>query len=79
MIIGDLSLPTNLLASIQTPALVIEGEKSAPVMRAAARAVADALPNGRLCTLAGGAHDISPGATAAVLKEFLSPRHQAAT
>ena len=79
MIIGDLSLPTNLLASIQTPALVIEGEKSPPVMRTAARAVADTLPNGRLCTLAGETHNISPGPTAAVLKELLSPRNQAAT
>ena len=46
-IIGDLRLPTELLASIPTPALVIDGEASAPLMRNAGRAVADALPNGR--------------------------------
>ncbi|MDQ3897992.1 MAG: alpha/beta hydrolase, partial [Actinomycetota bacterium] len=79
LIIGDLTLPTDLLASIQTPALVIEGENSAPAMRAAARAVADGLANGRLCTLDGATHDISPGATAAVLKDFLSMPHQPAT
>jgi pimeloyl-ACP methyl ester carboxylesterase len=79
MILGDLSLSTSVLASIQVPTLVIEGEKSPPVMRAAARAVADAVPNGRLCTLAGETHDISPGPTGAVLKQFLSPRTEAAT
>ncbi len=70
-IIGDLTLPTELLASTQTPTLVIEGEQSPPVMREAARAVADALPNGRRCTLAGETHEISPHATAAALDDFL--------
>jgi hypothetical protein len=41
-------------------------------MREAARAVADALPNGRRCTLADGTQDISPAATAAALEDFLS-------
>ena len=71
-IIGDLSLPTELLASIATPTLVISGEQSSPVMRAAARAVAETLPNGRLCTLPGQGHDIRPEATAPVLAEFLA-------
>jgi pimeloyl-ACP methyl ester carboxylesterase len=71
-IIGDLRLPTELIASIATPTLVIEGEKSPPMMRNAARAVANALPNGHLCTLPDQTHDISPDATAAVLEDFLS-------
>ena len=79
MVIGDLSLPTSLLASIQTPMLVIDGDKTPPVMRAPALAVADSLPHGRLCTLGGETHDISPGPTSRVLKEFLSPPNQAAT
>lgn len=78
MIIGDLSLPSEVLASTTTSTVVIEGEKSPPVMRAAALAVAEALPNGRLRTLAGEGHDISPAPTAAVVTEFLSPSHQAA-
>jgi pimeloyl-ACP methyl ester carboxylesterase len=57
-----------------TPALVIDGETSPPVMRNAARAVAEALPNGQLRSLAGQGHDISPEATAPVLVEFLSGR-----
>jgi pimeloyl-ACP methyl ester carboxylesterase len=71
-IIGDLTLPTELLASIRTPSLVIDGENSPPPMREAARAVADALPNGRRRTLADATHDISPPSTAAAIDDFLS-------
>jgi pimeloyl-ACP methyl ester carboxylesterase len=71
-IIGDLTLPTELIASIATPTLVIEGEKSPPMIRNAARAVAEALPDGWRSTLADQTHDISPDATAAVLEDFLS-------
>jgi len=70
-IIGDLSLPAGLLATVTTPALVISGEQSPPFLRAAARAAAAALPSGRLHSLAGQGHDISPEATAPVLAEFL--------
>lgn len=71
-IVGDMTLPAELIASISTPALVIGGENSPPLMRNAARAVADALPDGRLRTLAGQGHDISPEATAPPLKAFLA-------
>jgi pimeloyl-ACP methyl ester carboxylesterase len=71
-IIGDLTLPSELIASITTPTIVIDGEKSPPLMRSAAQAVADTLRNGRRSTLAGEGHDISPDVTAAVLREFLS-------
>ncbi len=71
-VVGDLTLPTELIASILTPTFVIDGENSPPLMRNAARAVADSLPNGQLRTLAGQSHDISPEATASVLAEFLS-------
>ena len=71
-IIGDLTLPTELIASIATPTLVIDGEKSPPLMRDAAGAVADALPNGRRVTLPDQTHDIAPDATAAELEGFLS-------
>jgi pimeloyl-ACP methyl ester carboxylesterase len=72
MICGDLSLPTGLLASVATPALVIYGEQSPPYLRAAARAVAQTLPNGQLCSLAGQTHDINPEATAPVMADFLT-------
>jgi pimeloyl-ACP methyl ester carboxylesterase len=78
-IVGDRSLPTELIASVTIPALVICGEQSPPFLRAAARAVADALPNGLLRSLAGQGHDINPEATAPVLGEFLAgePEHLA--
>jgi pimeloyl-ACP methyl ester carboxylesterase len=69
---GDMSLPTELIASIAIPALVICGEQSPPLLRTAARAVAGTLPSGRLCSLAGRGHDISPPATAPVMTEFLT-------
>jgi len=63
-IISDLTFPTDLVASIATPTLVIDGENSMPMLRNAARVLADTLPNGRPYTLAGQTHDISPEATA---------------
>ena len=71
-IVGDLSLPAELVASITTPTLVMGGEDSPPVLRSAARAVADALGAGVLRTLAGQNHEISPAPTAAALREFLA-------
>jgi pimeloyl-ACP methyl ester carboxylesterase len=71
-IVGDLTLPTELVASIATPTLVIDGEQSPPVMRAAAQAVADTLPNGRRQSLAGQDHTIDPQATAPVVADFLA-------
>ncbi|HZD71925.1 MAG TPA: alpha/beta hydrolase [Actinomycetes bacterium] len=71
-IIGDIRLPTELLARVATPTLVLDGEKSMPMLRTAARAVAEVLPNGQQRTLAGQTHDVDPDATAAALEEFLS-------
>jgi len=71
-IIGDRSLPAGLLGSIHVPALVISGEQSPPFMRAAAQAVAAALPYGQLHTLADQGHDINPEATAPVIADFLA-------
>jgi pimeloyl-ACP methyl ester carboxylesterase len=71
-IVGDLSLPTELLDSVATPTLVICGEQTVPMLRAAARAAAEKLPNGRLASLPGQGHDISPEATAPVIADFLT-------
>jgi pimeloyl-ACP methyl ester carboxylesterase len=68
-IMGDRSLPAGLIASVTAPALVISGEQSPPFLRAAARAVAQALPNGRLNSLPGQGHDIwtAPGILEALI------------
>ena len=70
-VIGDRRLPTDMLAGIDVPALVICGERSAPFMRDAAAAVATALPAGKLVTLVGQSHGIDPDATGAVISGFL--------
>ena len=71
-ITGDLSVPTELAASVRQPTLVIDGSESWGFLRSAAAALADALPNGRRRTLAGQTHDINPEVTAAAIGEFLS-------
>jgi pimeloyl-ACP methyl ester carboxylesterase len=71
-IIGDLSLPAGLLATVATPALVVTGENSPPFLRNAAQAAAVALPNGQFAVLPGQAHDRNPDATAPVMTEFLA-------
>ncbi len=68
MILG--SLPPGLVASVQVPALVIDGEKSPEVMRRAAQSLAKVLPDGRYLPLAGQGHDIVPQAVAPVVREF---------
>ncbi len=64
------SLPTGLIASIQVPTLVIDGESSPEVMRHAAQSLADALPDGQYRTLKGQGHDIVPAVVGPVLEEF---------
>jgi pimeloyl-ACP methyl ester carboxylesterase len=71
-IIGDRSLPGELLATVTAPALVVTGENSPPFLRSAAQAAAAALPHGRLAILPGQTHDINPQATAPVMAEFLA-------
>ena len=70
-IVGDLTLPPELTAAVNTPTLVIAGEQSPPLLRNAATALAGALVHGRSVVLAGQTHDISADATAPVLREFL--------
>jgi len=71
-IIADLTLPTDLVASITTPTLVLDGENSMPMLHNAARVLANTLPHGQRRTLPGQTHDISPHATAPVLIDFFT-------
>ena len=71
-ITGDLSLPTELAASVSAPTLVIAGGESAPFLQSAASALAGAVPNGQHRTLPGASHDLDPEATAAALAPFLA-------
>jgi pimeloyl-ACP methyl ester carboxylesterase len=71
-VVGDLTLPTELIASIAAPTLVVDGEHSPPIMRKAADALVRTLPDARRFTLAGQGHDLSPEALKPVLTEFLA-------
>jgi pimeloyl-ACP methyl ester carboxylesterase len=70
LIVGDLELPTARLASIQVPTLAVYGTESPAFMGKGAKALAAALPDGRVRALAGQNHDIVPAALAPVLLEF---------
>ena len=77
MIMGDYSLPTERVASVTAPTLLMAGGASFPFMREAARALADILPDGQHRTLEGQEHNVSPEALAPVLEGFFvaSNRH----
>lgn len=63
-------LPTDLLAAVRVPTLVLDGEQSHELVRQAAQAIADALPDGRYRTLNGQGHDIAPEVVAPIVEEF---------
>jgi pimeloyl-ACP methyl ester carboxylesterase len=66
------SVPTDLAARVSVPALVMAGDASLPFMPDSARVLSQAIPQGRLRTLAGQTHEVSPGALAPVLLEFFT-------
>lgn len=71
-IMGDGSVPTQLMASVTAPTLVLDGGASPAFMHSAAQAAADALPNAQHRTLEGQTHDVAPEALAPVLAEFFA-------
>ena len=71
-VVGDLSLPVDLVASIAIPTLVMDGESSPPIMHGAAAALAETLQNAERRTLPGQTHDLVPEVVAAVIADFLA-------
>jgi pimeloyl-ACP methyl ester carboxylesterase len=69
-IIGDMSMPTEFLASIGVPTLALAGADSPEWMCHSATAIADALPNGQHRCLDGQTHDIVADVVGPVLVEF---------
>ncbi len=69
-IMGDSSVPTQRIASVTVPTVIIDGGASPAFMRNAAQAAADALPNAQRRTLKGQTHDVAPEVLAPVLEEF---------
>ncbi len=69
-IMGDGSLPTERMASVTVPTLIIDGGASPAFMHNAAQALTDALPNAQRRTLAGQTHDVNPALLAPILIDF---------
>ncbi len=72
-IMGDFALPAKRAASLRIPTLVISGDKSFPVLREAAQALAKVIPGAELRTLPGQTHNVAAALLAPVLKEFFVP------
>jgi pimeloyl-ACP methyl ester carboxylesterase len=70
-IVGDGSLPTDRLAGITVPTLVVAGGASPAWARASVAALAECLPNARHLTIEGQAHAVAPEVLVPVLTEFL--------
>jgi pimeloyl-ACP methyl ester carboxylesterase len=69
-IMGDYSLPTERVAAVRTPTIVIDGGASPAWMRDTAQAIAELLPDAQHRTLEGQEHNVAPEAMAPVLVEF---------
>jgi pimeloyl-ACP methyl ester carboxylesterase len=66
------AVPLDRLAKMQAPTLAVYGTSSPPFMEQAARAVSEAVPNGKLVAVAGQAHQVDPAVLAPLLIEFLA-------
>jgi pimeloyl-ACP methyl ester carboxylesterase len=72
-LMGDGLVPRERLASVGVPVLAVAGAESPAWMREAARAVADAVPQGAYRALEGQTHMVDPNVLAPVLSEFFAP------
>jgi pimeloyl-ACP methyl ester carboxylesterase len=77
-ILGDFSVPTDMLEAVPVPTLVMGGSKAKPNMKAAVAAVADAVPGSVRAELAGQTHQVSGAALRPELLAFFasSPSRQ---
>ena len=71
-IMGDYSIPTDRIAKIAVPTLVLTGGASFDWMVDTGQAIVDALPNGRRQALEGQSHDVSADVLGPVLAEFFA-------
>ena len=65
-------IPRARFASIGVPVLVMNGGKTDPRLRAAARTIADVVPAARYGELPGQTHNVKPGVLAPVVAEFFT-------
>ena len=65
-------IPRARFASIEVPVLVMNGGKTDPRLRNAARTIADVVPAARYGELAGQTHNVKPGVLAPAVAEFFT-------
>ena len=71
-VMTDFRIPRARLALIGVPALVINGAKTDPRLKAAARAIAAAIPGAPHNELAGQTHNVKPDVLTPAVVEFLT-------
>jgi pimeloyl-ACP methyl ester carboxylesterase len=71
-VMTDFRIPRARLASIGVPALVMNGTKTDPRLKEAARAIAKAIPGARHNELAGQTHNVKPDVLTPPVVEFLT-------
>lgn len=71
-VMGDYGLPKATLTAVKVPVLIMHGGKTTPLLREAAEAASEALPEGRLRVLTGQTHNVPAEVLAPVLAEFFA-------
>lgn len=71
-VMTDFRIPRARFASIATPSLVMNGSKTDPRLKDAARAIAEATPAAQHRELAGQTHNVNPEVLAPAVVEFLT-------
>jgi pimeloyl-ACP methyl ester carboxylesterase len=66
----EAAIPTDIVARVRVPTLVMSGGASFPFMKATAETLSKIMPHARLQILDGQTHEVSPEALAPVLVEF---------
>ena len=74
-VMGDFTLPGDMITSIKIPTLVAGGEKSPAGLKSAVRAVAGMIPNHKFEELKGQTHNVSPKVLAPILINFFKNRY----
>ena len=69
-IMGDYSLPTDRIAQVRVPTIVLNGGASFPFMRETAETIAKLVSNAEQVTLEGQQHNVSAEVLAPALKQF---------
>jgi pimeloyl-ACP methyl ester carboxylesterase len=71
-VMGDSLVPTDLVAAVEVPTLVLDGSETGAWAANSARALSATLPNPRQRTLEGQTHAVAWDVLAPVLKEFFT-------